>query len=229
MEGGVMKIARFARTIVSVVFLLSLARPASAAPVVCWGPITLDVLVSLGSEGCVAGARHFYDFHYEITGSGGAFEVPASAVMVDIGSTRFGQFMNFVGDWVVAPGQSLEGLLSYSFSGMRVNAASVGGTPAEPLPGIIPPLAIEGVLCLGDTFPCDDGALLALPGFTNVTVPVHSRGSIQTFFALDGGSSGQDLAVLTNVFSVPEPSLALLLLAGLGISQTVSRRRARRT
>lgn len=193
---------------------------ATAAPIECVVQ-SLDRLIGLGSDGCVALDRQIYDFSYTVTATGGATQVSAEDVIVDpwLGCCRFSGGISFNGDWRVGPDQTLLVQIAYSF---RMNVVGAFpwydgdyDSPAGP-----DSIFRAGIACLSDTFPCDRGTVVDVGG----RFPLASTGGIRTFVLLDGrrlehGQPDSRVTVrsLTDYYLVPEPHIPTLLVTGVSV------------
>lgn len=221
-----MPIRKSSSLALAVLVICGAARPAAAAPISCFNVVSLQELISLGSEGCAAGSREFYDFTYSVTPSGGALAIPASDVRVDFPGTRFGQPVIFTGDWTVNDGQSLDLLIEYRFAGIRVTGAGVGiiaDIPPSPERALV-----LGLLCMGAALPtCDGGTLFHLsPEETTTISSLGGEGAVELSLLMSGEADNPVgvNSVLTTL-AVPEPTLLLLMLASVGLRAVHARRR----
>jgi hypothetical protein len=210
----------------ALVFLVGLAflcssRPAAAAPIACSSGVRLSDLTRPGSEGCLLRDVLFTDFTYAFTAAGGAPEVDASDVWVATVGTRYALGLAFAADWILEPGQSLAAEISYSFSNLRrhrLRALTAGLGNVEPW-FEQDAAALTTTVCLEDRFPCSAGTLVTLPPGGGALVSQH--GGVRMSLLFDGGLLQGDgpatLDSVSTIFSVPEPSQLVLMLAGCAV------------
>jgi hypothetical protein len=214
-------IRRIARIAVMVAGVMAgVQRPAVAAPLDCFtgAPITLDVLIGLGADGCVDGARQLFDFTYSVVGTGGADEVQPANINVYAAIAR-GIDITFAGNWTVGASQTLEVQIAYRYRLPHLFAAAALTDPFEAQP------SLTATACLQDDFPCAGGTLVDLPMIPVVpgSIPdfpfVSTFGAIRNSLHLDGG--GVDplqnaVSSVTNTL-IPEPPSWTLFAIGFGM------------
>lgn len=203
-------------------------------------PGNLQSYIALGAGGCELGAVQFSDF---TTAPGQNFATPISpqSIQVTPGGTTFLPSLLFTLNSSATSGNVFESFFRFDVSGTLTSASALLNSPVALGDG-----AVTGILdvCAGGSFAgngpvgCSASASTAVAFAINgdsalsgsVNFPATSFFDVFVDLTIDGGSAGSASlpSAAVSIGAVPEPSVALLIAAGLGIMGTLQMRRMRR-